>query len=68
MNLIKYVLPKFLFRGIIMYLNYILIYSKDYGSHVTLVREVFKTLYQHILFAKLSKFEFHKSKMNFLGN
>lgn len=44
MNLIE-VLHKFLLKGVIIYLDDVLIYSRDYQEHVKLVSEVLKKLY-----------------------
>lgn len=66
MNLINDVLHKYLFKVVIVYLDNMLIYSKDYHEHVKLVRGVLKALYDN-LFAKLSKCEFHKRELDFLG-
>ncbi|XP_015278104.1 PREDICTED: RNA-directed DNA polymerase homolog [Gekko japonicus] len=67
MNLINEVLHKHLFKGVLVYLDDILIYSPDLTSHAKLVREVLSTLHKHKLFAKLSKCEFHKTHIDFLG-
>lgn len=67
MNLINEVLYKFLFKGVRVYLDDMLIYLRDYQEHVKLVHEVLKTLYQNKLFAKLSKYEFHMKELDFLG-
>ncbi|XP_015261953.1 PREDICTED: RNA-directed DNA polymerase homolog [Gekko japonicus] len=53
MNLINEVLHKHLFKGPLINLDNILLYSPNLSSHVKLVREVLQTL--HKLFAKLSK-------------
>lgn len=67
MNLINDVLLKHLFKGIIYYLNNVLIYSDFYGNHVKLVHQVLQKLQKHKLFAKCSKCKFHKSELDFLG-
>ncbi|XP_015284069.1 PREDICTED: RNA-directed DNA polymerase homolog, partial [Gekko japonicus] len=67
MNLINEVLHQHLFNGALVYLDNILLHSQDMDSHVTLVREVLETLYEHKLFAKLSKCEFQKEEADFLG-
>ncbi|XP_015280987.1 PREDICTED: RNA-directed DNA polymerase homolog [Gekko japonicus] len=67
MNLINEVLHKHLFRGALVYLHDALLYSPDEQSHIKLVREVLQILYKHKLFAKLSKYEFHKEEIDFLG-
>ncbi|XP_015282283.1 PREDICTED: RNA-directed DNA polymerase homolog, partial [Gekko japonicus] len=67
MNFINEVLHKHLFNGVLVYLDDILLYSPNLPSHVKLVREVLNTLHKHKLFAKLSKCEFHKTHIDFLG-
>lgn len=67
MNLINEVLHAFLFKGVIVYLDDMLIFSKDYQLHVKLVRGVLGTIYQNRLFAILSKCKSHKKKLDFLG-
>lgn len=51
----------------IIYLNDVLIYFRDYKLHVKLVREVWKTLFQNKFFAKLSKREFHNCELDSLA-
>ncbi|XP_060098768.1 zinc finger protein 709-like [Heteronotia binoei] len=55
MNFINDVLRKYLYQGVVVYLDDIIIYSKDLASHVKLVREVLDTQYQNKFYAKLSK-------------
>lgn len=55
MNLINEVLHKYLFKGVIIYLDDLLIYSNDYQKYVKLLQEVLNTLYKNKLFTKLSK-------------
>ena len=51
-----------------IYLNAILIYTKDEGqSHVKAVWYILKELRKHNLFANLKKCHFHKDKIQFLG-
>ncbi|XP_054827489.1 uncharacterized protein LOC129324320 [Eublepharis macularius] len=44
-----------------------LIYTADKESHVELVRKVLSTLIKHKLPVKLSKCEFHKEELDYLG-
>lgn len=48
-NLINEVLHKYLFKGIVVYLDDVLIYSDNYHTQVKLVQEVLKTLYKHVV-------------------
>jgi len=52
---------------IIVYLDNILIYSKDMESHQQHIQEVFHQLRLHGLFAKLEKCEFHLDSLKYLG-
>src|SRR5689334_20745861 len=50
-----------------IYLDDILIYSKDKSKHPEHVREVLRRLREHGLFLNLSKCHFHKEKIDYLG-
>ena len=53
---------------VIVYLDVILVYTKDQGqSHVEAVRWVLDILWKNGLFANLKKCRFHKDKVRFLG-
>ena len=67
MSVINEVLHDLLYKGVIVYLDDILIYANDKKEHVHLVREVLKRLKDNCLFAKLPKCEFHKEEIDFLG-
>ncbi|KAK3570675.1 hypothetical protein QTP86_024977, partial [Hemibagrus guttatus] len=54
-------------RGVIAYIDDILVYSASMEEHVIQVREVLARLQQHHLYVKLEKCEFHRSKVTFLG-
>jgi hypothetical protein len=51
----------------VVYLDDILIFSKDQEIHDKHVRLVLTTLWEHGLYAKLEKCEFDKSSVAFLG-
>ncbi|KAF4627116.1 hypothetical protein G7Y89_g11043 [Cudoniella acicularis] len=52
---------------VVVYLDDILIYSKDPAKHEEHVRQVMARLRKNLLFAKLSKCEFSVEKVEFLG-
>ena len=52
---------------VVMYLDDILIYSKDMESHQQHVRDVLRHLQLHGLFAKPEKCEFHSDSVEYLG-
>ena len=53
---------------IVIFLDDILVYSRDLSSHVAHVRKTFEILRQHSLFAKVSKCEFFRSSVHYLGH
>ncbi|GJP60934.1 hypothetical protein CLOP_g18151, partial [Closterium sp. NIES-67] len=53
---------------VVVYLDAILIYSRDMKQHVEHLRRVFKTLRQERFYVKLSKSEFALEKVQFLGH
>ncbi|KAK9410979.1 hypothetical protein NXF25_002154 [Crotalus adamanteus] len=67
MQTINAVLHEHLYRGVLVYLDDILIYSKTMEEHIRVVREVLHKLLQAQLFLKLSKCEFHKTRIEYLG-
>lgn len=67
-SFINSVLRPFLDDFVILYLDDILIFSKDLDSHHEHVRQVLKKLLENNLFAKLEKCEFDKSSVEFLGH
>ncbi|KAK3529848.1 hypothetical protein QTP86_007258 [Hemibagrus guttatus] len=65
--LINEVFRDLLGRGVIAYIDNILVYSTSMEEHVLQVREVLTRLQQHHLYVKLEKCEFHRSMVTFLG-
>jgi len=68
MNVINDVLRPFIDRFVCAYLDDILIYSKTKAEHVAHLRQVLRTLREHKLYAKLSKCEFGRTSVDFLGH
>ena len=53
---------------VIVYLDYILIYTENAGqSHMEAIRWVLGELRKHVLFANLKKCHFHQEEVRFLG-
>ncbi|KAK3508020.1 hypothetical protein QTP70_010129 [Hemibagrus guttatus] len=65
--LINEVFRDLLGRGVIAYIDDILVYSASMEDHVRQVREVLARLQRHHLFVKLEKCEFHRATVTFLG-
>ncbi|KAK3528443.1 hypothetical protein QTP70_000146 [Hemibagrus guttatus] len=65
--LINGVFQDLLGKGVIAYIDDILVYSSSMEEHVRMVREVLGRLQQHHLYVKLEKCEFHQSTVTFLG-
>jgi hypothetical protein len=53
---------------VILYLEEIIIFSGTWDEHVRHVRKVLDTLQREILYVKLSKFEFVKTALVYLGH
>ncbi|KAK3517667.1 hypothetical protein QTP70_015162 [Hemibagrus guttatus] len=65
--LINGVFQDLLGKGVIAYIDDILVYSSSMEEHVRMVWEVLFRLQQHHLYVKLEKCEFHRSTVTFLG-
>ena len=66
-SLINDVLRDMINRFVFLYLNDILIFSKDPEEHTTYVRKVLQKLLENRLFVKAEKCEFSCSSTAFLG-
>ena len=66
-ELINDTLREYLNIFVLTYLDNILIFSKDYQQHIQHVRMVLQKLREKDLSVKLSKCEFHKHSISFLG-
>ena len=67
-NLMNHTFREHLDRFVVVYLDDILVYSKDEDEHVAHLREVFKRLRDQKLYGKLSKCDFAKSEVEYLGH
>ena len=68
MTLMNDVLRPFLDKFVVVYLDYILIYSRDEAEHINHLRQVLQVLREHQLYAKASKCEFFKKEVEFVGH
>ena len=68
MRLINDVFRQEMDEFVIAYLDDILIYSKDLPDHLKHLRQVLLRLREHRLYAKLSKCDFYKTEVPFLGH
>ena len=68
MDLMNRVFRPYVDRFVIVFIDDILVYSKDRESHVTHLQVVLETLRKERLYAKLSKCEFWMNEVSFLGH
>lgn len=67
-NLINDALYNFLDNFVVVYLDFIVTYSKEIRDHVIHLLKVLNRLREHELFVKKEKYEFAKSEIMFLGH
>jgi len=68
MKMMNGVFREFLDEFVIIFIDDILVYSKDEGTHQNHLRAVLERLRGHKLFAKLSKCSFWQRRVGFLGH
>ena len=68
MNMMNNVQSKFLDKFVLIFIDDILVYSKNEVEHEGNVRKVLETLREHQLYAKLSKCDFWDMSFRNLGN
>jgi len=66
-NYMNEVFREYLQRFVIVYIDDILIYSRNLAEHRHHVSQVLEKLRQHHLYLKLEKCEFHTTSVQFLG-
>ena len=68
MDLMNHVFRPYVDQFVVMFIDDILVYSKDQEDHDTLLRVVLETLRKEQLYAKLSKCKFWLREVSFLGH
>ena len=68
MDLMNRVFRPYVDQFVVVFLDDILVYSKDGENHNTHLRVVLETLRKEQLYAKLSKCEFWLNEVSFLGH
>ena len=68
MDLMNCVFRPYVDQFVVVFIDDILVYSKDRESHDTHLQVVLETLRKEQLYTKLSKCEFWKNEVSFLGN
>ena len=68
MDLMNRVFHPYLDQFVVVFINDILVYSKDAQEHEHRLRIVLKTLRENQLFAKLSKCDFWLKEVSFIGH
>ena len=63
MNMVNNVLSKFLDKFVFVFIDDILVYSKNEAEHEEHLRNVFQTLREHQLYAEFSKCNFYKKEV-----
>jgi len=68
MEYMNRIFPTYLDRFVVVFIDYILIYSKSEEEHAEHLRIVLQVLKEKKLYAKLSKCELWLKEMSFLGH
>ena len=61
------ILKNFLDHGVVVYLDYILIYSENEEEHIALVKKVLAQIEEYNLAVSTTKSVFHVKEVEFLG-
>lgn len=63
----NHILAPFLKKGVVVFIDDILIYSSTWDQHLKLLHSVFQLLDQHHINIKLSKCSFAQTQLKYLG-
>ena len=66
-NMMNEIFKDMIDHGVVIYLDSILIYSTSEEDHTALTKKVLVRLQEHQLALSSEKYEWHMSKVNFLG-
>src|SRR5436853_7701508 len=66
-NMINEIFRDMIDHGVIIYLDDILIYSRNEEDHIALTKKVLEFFQEHQLALSPEKCEWHRSRVNFLG-
>ena len=67
-NFMDNIFSDLLYKGVVIYLDDIMIYTKTMDEHITLVNEILSRLRKNNLTANLKKCHFHQESVDFLGH
>ena len=68
MNMMNNVVSKFLDKFVLVFIDDIIVYSKNGVEHEGHIRKVLETVKKHQLYTKLSKCDFYKKEVQYLGH
>ena len=66
-NIMNHIFRKALRKGVLVYFDDVLIYSKSWTEHLEKLEEVLGIMREHMFFAKKSKCSFIVDRVEFLG-
>ena len=67
-RIVQQILHKYLYKGVINYLDDIIIYSETYNDHLNLLNEIFQILREHNVKLGLKKCLFAQTEVQYLGH
>ena len=67
-RIVQQILHKYSYKGVINYLDDIIIYSENYNVHLNLLNEIFQILREHNVKLRLKKCLFAQTEVQYLGH